>query len=232
LGIALSGLVPLVVLQSKQLKCLERRFRHGTPYYLVPPGNVWAAKLGAAASLTTEPLASDSSPPASVIDSGDPGYSETGTSWETDLRADAYRGDQRNSKVGSATTATWTFASVEPGWYQVLVTWSPAAGQATGASYAVYDDALRKSTISVNQSVAPAGPYFDGLRWRSLGTFLITSSVVMVKLTHSATQKRPVAADAARIVRIKNELRLLSLEKSLAGEEMTAHVSVTVRIPQ
>jgi len=232
LGIALSGVMPLVVIQSKQLKRLEGRFQRGTPYHLVPPANVWAAKLGAAASMSTE-LPASPSPAVTVIDDGDPGYTETGAWWHTNLRGNAYHGDQRcNHTQGYVATATWEFTSVEPGWYQVFVTWSQQTNQAVDVPYTVYDGEIEKGAATVNQSVAPAGSNFDGLPWQSLGTFLVTSNVVRVTVTHGAGQQLPVKADAARIVRVKNELQLLSLEKSLTGEEVTAHVSVTVRIPQ
>ncbi|HLA83989.1 MAG TPA: type II secretion system protein [Thermoguttaceae bacterium] len=55
LGIAMTGLVPLVVMQSRQLKRLEARLDHGTTYYLVPSTSVWARKLGAPAKILTEP---------------------------------------------------------------------------------------------------------------------------------------------------------------------------------
>jgi hypothetical protein len=225
--------MPLVVIQSKELKRLESRFRHGTSYYLVPPANVWAARLGAAASISTEVPAPSPSPAATLIDNGDPGYSETGTSWHTNPRDDAYRGDQRcSSEPGAVATATWEFTSVEPGCYQVLVTWSPGADQAADVPYAVYDGETEKGTATVDQSIAPVGSNFDGLPWQSLGTFLISSNVVRVTLTREAGQAHSVNADAARIVRVKNQLELLAVEKSLTGEEVTAHLSVTVRIPQ
>jgi len=232
-GIALTGVMPLVAIQSRQLKCLESRLRRGTTYHLVPPTGLWAAKLGAAASICTELPATGPSPAATVIDDGDPGYAETGASWHTDTRDNAYHGDQRcNHTSGSVATATWEFTSVEPGWYKVLVTWSPGADQAVDVPYRIYDGPLYKRTTSVDQSVAPVGNTFDGLPWRRLNTVLISSNVVRVTVTHKEEQDRPVKADAARIVRVKNDLQLLSLERPLTGEEVTVHVSVTVRIPQ
>jgi len=53
LGIALSGLVPLIVMQSKQLRHVEARFRDGTEHHLAPSPSEWASKLGAAASVAT-----------------------------------------------------------------------------------------------------------------------------------------------------------------------------------
>jgi hypothetical protein len=54
LGIALAGLVPLGVMQSKQIKNLESRLDHRSTYYLAPSSNVWARKLGAGATIETE----------------------------------------------------------------------------------------------------------------------------------------------------------------------------------
>src|SRR5947207_819536 len=53
-GFGLTGLCPLVVMHSRQLKKLEERFSPATTYYLIPSSEAWARKLGAAASLSTE----------------------------------------------------------------------------------------------------------------------------------------------------------------------------------
>src|ERR1700736_3493450 len=50
-GIALAGLCPLVVMQSRQFKRLDNRFSPNSTYYLVPSQDQWARKLGAAATL-------------------------------------------------------------------------------------------------------------------------------------------------------------------------------------
>lgn len=52
-GIALTGLGPLVVMHSRQLRKLEARFSPGATYYAVPTTDLWARKLGAAASIAT-----------------------------------------------------------------------------------------------------------------------------------------------------------------------------------
>jgi len=63
LGIALAGLVPLVVMQSKQLKKLEARLDHTATYYLVPSTSTWARKLGAPAAIETEASGGGAPPP-------------------------------------------------------------------------------------------------------------------------------------------------------------------------
>ncbi len=51
LGIALAGVVPLLVMQSKQLKAIESRLPHGQTHRLVPVTSDWARKLGAPATI-------------------------------------------------------------------------------------------------------------------------------------------------------------------------------------
>src|SRR5437588_12563920 len=58
-AIALAGVCPLVVVQSRQLTKIEGRLGHQAPYYVVPSSDAWARKLGAAASVT----ATDPGPP-------------------------------------------------------------------------------------------------------------------------------------------------------------------------
>jgi prepilin-type N-terminal cleavage/methylation domain-containing protein len=52
-GIALTGLGPLAVMQSRQLTKLQARFSSQTTYYLVPSNDLWTRKLGASASVST-----------------------------------------------------------------------------------------------------------------------------------------------------------------------------------
>jgi hypothetical protein len=59
-GIALTGFGPLVVMHSRQLAKLEKQFSPHTTYYLVPPAEPWARKLGAAASVATSSSAGQS----------------------------------------------------------------------------------------------------------------------------------------------------------------------------
>jgi hypothetical protein len=53
-GVALTGICPLMVMYSKQLKNLQGRFNPQTAYYLVPSTDPWTRKLGAAASVVTQ----------------------------------------------------------------------------------------------------------------------------------------------------------------------------------
>jgi hypothetical protein len=67
-GIALTGLCPLVVMQTRHVKNLEARLNPQTVYYLVPSSDLWTAKLGAAATVTPQLVvpAPPPTPPAPV----------------------------------------------------------------------------------------------------------------------------------------------------------------------
>ncbi|MHC4179932.1 MAG: golvesin C-terminal-like domain-containing protein [Planctomycetota bacterium] len=227
-GIALAGLGPLVVMQSRQLQELESRFDDQTTYYLVPSTDAWARKLGAAASIATE----DPGPAASVvtlIDDGDQGYSNTGGNWYQWSSGHPFQGDYRENENGAGSDkATWEFAGLEAGWYEVLVTWG-GDGWATDAPYTVLDGETALATVRVNQKNDPSGAAFEGSPWESLGVFSIASGALRVDLSDDADEW--VVADAVRIVPAGNKVEVVSLERSLTGEDVTAHVSVTVQVP-
>ena len=125
--------------------------------------------------------------------------------------------------------ATWEFTALEPGWYEVLVTFPNEGNQASNAPYTVYGGATAKGTVTVDQRVDPSGAIFEGSRWESLGSFSITGDTLRVELSDNANGN--IVADAVRIVPTGNDVQVLSLEKSLTSEDVTAQVSVTVQVP-
>ncbi len=231
-GVALAGLGPLVVMQSRQLRELECRFDNQTTYYLVPSTDAWARKLGAPASICTQDPGT-LEPPVTLIDNGDPGYSETDVDtidWETGSLADAHQQDfRRNDGQSAGDQAKWQFTGISPGWYEVLVTFPPDSDSASDAPYTVYDGSVARGTVRVNQQVPPSRGVFAGSPWESLGIFPITGDNLSVELADDADGY--IVADAVRIVPTGNKVDIVSLEKSLTTEDVTAHVSITVQIP-
>jgi len=229
-GIALAGLVPLVVMQSRQLKKLESRCNDQTTYYLVPSSSAWARKLGAAASIRAEDPGPPAPPAVTLIDDGDPGFSEWGNPWEQKDEEYAFGGDHRKNNQGDGTDiGRWEFTGLEVGWYEVLVTWKKGPGEARNAPYTVYDGTVALGTVRVDQEKDPSGEVFEGSPWEGLGTFYIGDGVLRVELSDEADDR--VVADAARIVELTNKVEVLSLEKSLINENVTAQVSITVQLP-
>jgi prepilin-type N-terminal cleavage/methylation domain-containing protein len=64
-GLMLSGLVPYMVMYTKQLRKIQQRYSPQTVYYLVPAGDFWSRKLNIAATVTTvDPGSSEIGAPA------------------------------------------------------------------------------------------------------------------------------------------------------------------------
>ncbi|MCX7893546.1 MAG: PA14 domain-containing protein, partial [Burkholderiales bacterium] len=75
-----------------------------------------------------------------LIDDGDAGFEAKGAGWQTNLNptAQAFEGDY-HYRLGSDddTAAVWTFTNLDPGQYEVLVTWTPAGSRADEVTYLV-----------------------------------------------------------------------------------------------
>lgn len=229
-GIALAGLVPLVVVQSRQLQKLESRCNDEATYYLVPSSSTWACKLGAPATIQTEDPGPPAPPAVTLIDDGDPGYSESGENWHSHFEDGAFNSELRCNHEGDGSElALWEFSGIPAGKYEVLVTWKTKDNLATNAPYTFYDGTTAEGTITVNQMLAPSGPIFEGVPWESLGVFSIVGDTLRVELNDNADVR--VWADAVRIVPVRNIVQVISMEKSLISEDVTAHVSITVQLP-
>jgi len=223
-GIAVTGTTRLVVIQSRQMSKIERRLNYGTTSYLAPSANAWARKLGAAASIESVAPDPPPAPPVTLIDDGDPGYSEFGPDWHDHVRA-AYQGQLRcNSAGADLAIARWEFQELAPREYNVFATWEGRDKHTSNAPYTVYDGTVAEGTVTVDMTVAPTGEPFEGVQWENLGVFSITSGTLRVELSDVNGK---VVADAVRIVPWGNQVEVLSLQKSLESEEATVRVSVT-----
>jgi len=82
LGVAVSGLFPVLVAQSRCLRAMEKHYPIASEaWYLKPSDDSWARKLGAAASLAAEEPAPEPADPDLLIDDGDATYEQNGTNW-------------------------------------------------------------------------------------------------------------------------------------------------------
>ncbi|MGH7213831.1 MAG: fibronectin type III domain-containing protein [Tepidisphaeraceae bacterium] len=144
-----------------------------------------------------------------VIDNNNPGGSSsftTGT-WANDninLLGKHSRNRTQSKAVpgGSVDAATWTFAGLQPGTYQVSATWLAKSGFATNAPFSIYDGTTLLTTVRVDQTQDATGlPNKDSANWKILGTNVtISGNSLVVKLTDDANNT--VAADAVRIERV------------------------------
>jgi hypothetical protein len=94
--------------------------------------------------------------------------------------------------------AAWWFP-VQPGNYQVYVTWQPGSTESATANFDVYNALAYLSTGTVDERNAPSGVTDQGVVWQSLGTFTMTSNVLHVSIWNSASDG-PISVDGVRIV--------------------------------
>ena len=246
-AIAVSGLGPLIVMQSRHLKKIESRFTADTTYYLAPSNDAWARKLGAGASLKTFDVGSGPAAPVVVIDDADNGFSildSSGSSgkgkakgksassvWVSVENAAAYQSNCYTHEGGTGQNAArWEFSGLPAGWNDVCVTWPEDSLQSTSAPFTVYEGTVSKGEFPIDQQVAPSGDEIDGRPWQSLGIFSTSSGVLSVELTDATDA--PVVADAVRLIPVRNKVQVNTLERSLQNEDVTAHVTVTVEVPE
>jgi prepilin-type N-terminal cleavage/methylation domain-containing protein len=232
LGIAMMGLIPLSVMHSRAMRSLDQRYARQGQWYLAPSSDAWVQKLGAAASFSRLDPGPKPAPPVLIADDGDAGYSEMGEDWTSETGSDtqAFGQDRRRHGQSAAVdTAVWTFSDVPVGWYQVQATWLEAPDRATDAHYTLYDGALTASQVNINQQAAPSGVTFSGRPWQTLAIAYLRNGAIRLQLNSNANGS--VVADCVRLVPYENTVQVLSLERSLTSEAITAHVSVTQPVP-
>jgi hypothetical protein len=138
-------------------------------------------------------------PVVQIMDNGDAGFTTAGN-W-TPYPGQGYQNDIHYAAAGSgADTASWTFSGLSPGQYRVSATWSTSSNRATNAPYTVFDGASPLSTVLFNQELAPNDLTDSGAAWEDLGSFPISGSTLVVRLTNAANEY--VIADAIRIQRV------------------------------
>jgi hypothetical protein len=104
-----------------------------------------------------------------------------------------------SSAAGSKQSqAAWWFP-VQPGTYDVAVTWLAAGNLSRTVGFDVYDGLSWIQQVVVNQQVAPSDFTDQEVGWKRLGTFTITTNVFHISTWNSPTDGA-VCADGIRIV--------------------------------
>jgi hypothetical protein len=237
-AVALSGLAPLAVMHSRQVRTTETLFDADDTHYFCPSSNPWARKLGAAASLSVDPPL-PTIETVLLIDDGDQGYLEEtkgAYDWYDASPAGAFGGDVRlNSHFDHGDKMFWEFDNLRLGSYEVLVTFQPYAFATYEARYRVYREGDKKQLEErIDQRIAPAGPVYSGVPWVSLGTVTVQKSEpdkdgVLVELDDD--DHGFLVADAARLVWRGNLVQVDSFHKSTDTEPVSAVVTVTAPAP-
>ena len=186
LMIALSGLAPLTIVQSRQLSRVDERFAPDTTYYLTPADTNWGQKLGAPAGTSLyQPGPKPPAPPTAqltlTVDDRDEGYKEKNKSWwdwwHYTNAPEAYGDDfTLNYPDNKNDQAIWTFENVPPGDYQLLATWRAWWFANKKADYNIYlNDVYFGARKNINQTKWPNNEYEDGVAWKKLRKVTVTS---------------------------------------------------------
>jgi hypothetical protein len=82
--------------------------------------------------------------------------------------------------------AAWWFP-VQPGEYEIYVTWVPGSNLSSTTPFDIYNAKSYISTSVVNEQESPVGVTDQGVVWQSLGTFMMTSDALHVSTWNSQT---------------------------------------------
>ena len=136
--------------------------------------------------------------PSWVVDDGGAGHSRSGSGW-LDYGSAGYQGDLDYVKYpNGSNTSSWV-VSLAAGEYEVYATWAANTNRASNAGYTILDGGVAEQTVYVNQRVSPAGVWYDGTNWYSLGTYEITGGQLRVDLSDAGVNCQ-IIADAIYVV--------------------------------
>jgi prepilin-type N-terminal cleavage/methylation domain-containing protein len=289
LGIALSGLFPLLAILSRNLQPARKIAADGTasydcrtpardgntdgtgvsppPVYLqhvwyltaagdantTPDPNVtaWVRKLGASATAGTVSFSAGAAacqvgqPIIGPIHPGDPGYSEMPL-WTSGTLSTSPAGHYQAVQPtgGSVYSANWTFNVPVTGWYYIEASWPANPSPPITLTTVNYQISGSTTTYACDQTVPDTGIADGQGTWHNVTPqpINISSGAATVTLSVPCDGQRSscsVIASGVRLVR--NDVRVIRIDRSLSdmnknsstpSADVTAHVSVTVNIPQ
>jgi hypothetical protein len=180
-----------------------------------PNGASLADPEGTATLVFTQPPVAEY-----IVDDGDPGYRHSFAGWTNVTNLVAYNLDYEHHAAGNGSgTATWAFADLPVGNYQIFTKWVPFSNRATNAPYTIFDEATPLATVLVNQQLAPAGDRVNNVTWQSLGTYQIVNGSLSVRLADNANGF--VIADAVRLVPDGIPAQVPEIDVSASGRSIT-----------
>jgi hypothetical protein len=141
-------------------------------------------------SLAPYAINSDSANPYHLF-SGDCVFS--GSAWQlSGLNTSDFGYQHHSAPPGTGSnTVTWRQPLLAAGSYDIQATWPSNSGNASNASYNIYDGSTLVGTVTIDQRSAPAGGITDSssgpsVTFQSLGTFTISSGTASVVLSDNA----------------------------------------------
>ena len=136
---------------------------------------------------------------ARTIDNGDPGYTEQARWLVTDRGVGGSSRYLRGTKAKDREArASWTFADLKPGVYEVFVTWPPPGASPVTVNYGVFDGSQSKGEIEIDQARQPRDLLARGRTWARLGEFAVASGSLKVLLSN--VDAKQMMADAVALL--------------------------------
>lgn len=231
----LSGVVPLFVIQTRQIARIESRFEPGKTQYLIQPEGRWAKKLGAPALLSDkppEPSAPTIDPYFEItVDDRDEGYTEKNKSWNDWFRysdSHSYGSDfTLNYPDNVGDRAVWEFKHLDVGKYEILVTYRSFGFANRDAEYEFFLNGKDEGDKKVDQRKGLEGTLVDGVKWKKLKTLKVKkkNSTIRVELSDKGANGYNII-DAMRLVPEEPEMFLHKLNAPLDEEYMEVLVHV------
>jgi hypothetical protein len=161
--------------------------------------------------------------PTATSDNGQASYKEFGAGWAT--LAQGWNGTSRThaaSKINGI-SAQWTLTQsggLPSGKYEIFVTYVPATGRDTNATYLIFDSTFSRGTVTVNQTATPASALYQGLAWKSLGKFNITHGKALIRLIVKSNGS--VDADGVLLIPAGSATSPLSFVSAVDGASLAS----------
>ena len=221
MAISISGLAPLMVLNTRQAAELQHQIP-STPMYLTPETG-WKAKLGGAASISDEATL----PVVEVldIDDGDVGFRNRGMFWYLYTgRPSVHDADFRLFYRRGAAYGEYTL-DVTPGIYEVYASYSAYSFLSDAVRYRAYDDDAETLVVVIDQRQQPNDLVENGVSWKLLGAMTCESGTARVRVDSLANRSLTMA-DGIQLKPVLNTLTVDDLTKDRITNSVTARISV------
>jgi hypothetical protein len=136
--------------------------------------------------------------PSQIVDEGLPGFWSNAdwTTQGTGLYGASLVSSSANGSEQSQ--AAWWFP-VQPGQYDVQISWVPGGNLSSSTPFDIYNASAYVCEPTVNEQNAPVGVTDQGVVWQSLGVFTMTSDVLHISTWNSQTNGA-MNIDGIRIV--------------------------------
>lgn len=198
----LTGILVLVIGTIASILAYQRWHRPVVPGVRPRPSAGSSRGSGSAHAAVAQPAGREW-----LIDDGDPGFHTVGPGWASS-RVGGYQGAHHYG-IKDALLASWNFEQLDPGRYEVFLSWAFHENRAWQVPLTLYDGDLKRATVLVNQSIVPSDLTYQGTHWKRLGDVEVNSGRLVVELDPTRAKVHlgrdygsSISADAVLIRRV------------------------------